>query len=614
MLQTLSQLGRIKDKQQESNTKIKHVIAIKFVDNKYIKSELHAFDGSSKYLYARDFSGRPGLFLTSTIPQLDIKQLSDDNTKFIKKKVLWFSHGKLVNNSDLLNTLSDYRQNELKEIFLELNDKGEQIAEDVINILTAKLPEQTYLTIMIDSQFVGEIQDYLEFFNKGVLSKKENTNEEQLVCGVCNKLQNIYPYAETPLPFFFSDKLHFFESADVSNVARGFPVCHECYIHLKNGIKFIDSRLNYQISSPKLSKMKKKKSDNTPDLKFWLMPALNNYELLERFKNDLGKNKGLYYLDSLKDLCRNLKSIQAHDIEERQDDTDAFLRFSALFYITDKQAYSLMRVLSFVPDIYPPQLRKLLDMKQQIDYRYPFQHIQNQQFFVGLPLLVEFFKDIRPQWQAQVLGVLTKMFTGQKIPVEEIIDNINLRIHETLRYYKDLQLICKITFDGLMLVEYLTALNNGNKPNVSEKAHILMVNVPTDEIRHTDRFIETHRSVLNTETKQGVFAAGVSVAFLFDVQENKWKKTAPFWDQVSRLDMNLPRVMNLLPKVKRLLGIYKERKHDTIINYLIAKHAIDPLESIPKDLISYLFTLGLSFGYLLVRKNLKDNGGEEVTE
>lgn len=230
-----------------------------FKDNKYVKSELDKFNESSKYLYQRDYSGKPGLFLTGTIPSLDIKQLSNVNThsKFIKKKILWFGNGKLVNNPSLLDTLSDYRKNELESIFQELNDKSEQISTDVINNLTSKLPEQTYLTIMINDKFVGEIQDYVDFFAKGVLSKKENTNDEQLVCGVCNRLQTIHPYAESPLSFFFSDKLHFFNDAEVDNVARGFPVCIECYGLLGNGIKFVKNRLDYRISAVQLGKKQK---------------------------------------------------------------------------------------------------------------------------------------------------------------------------------------------------------------------------------------------------------------------------------------------------------------------------------------------------------------------
>src|SRR5712691_10223169 len=123
MLQTLSQLGRIEDK-QESNTNFRNVIGMNFKYNtngvlEYDKSETHDFGDSAKFLYQRDFSGKPGLFLTGTIPQTDIKKLvgSEDNSRFIKNKVLWFPRGKLVNMPQKLDSLSDYRKKELSAIF-----------------------------------------------------------------------------------------------------------------------------------------------------------------------------------------------------------------------------------------------------------------------------------------------------------------------------------------------------------------------------------------------------------------------------------------------------------------------------------------------------------------
>ena len=265
MLQALSQLGKIEDK-YESTPNIKHIIGMVFDSGKYIESKLYDFNASeySKYLYeGHDASGKPGLFLTGNIPLQDVKNLSDANThsEFIRKKILWFSHGKLVKNPRLFQTLSDQRQWELKSIFKELEDKHEQISRDVIYILTHNLPEQILLTTMIGQQFVGQIQDYVDFFNKGILNKKGI--EEQLVCNACNKLNLVAPYTERSLPFFFSDKIHFFDNG---NITRSFPICDECYQSLQNGIKFVNNRMNYNISSTSRliqTKGQKKKQKST---------------------------------------------------------------------------------------------------------------------------------------------------------------------------------------------------------------------------------------------------------------------------------------------------------------------------------------------------------------
>ena len=567
-------------------------------------------------------SGKPGLFLTGSIPQRDIKKINltgDNNVVFISNKILWFPHGKLVNSPYKLSSLSDYRKNELAGIFQELKNKGEEISTHVIEILTRRsLIEKVLLTIRIkykddkDPKFVGQITDYVEFFKKGVLSKKYKTKKQEvgelLVCSVCNKQSLIYPFAESPLPFFFSKKTHFFDN---DNIAKGFPLCGACYIELQKGMNFIQSNLDYHISSTQLDK---KRTMRDANIKFLLIPELENYELLERFKADLRRNN-LYYLNTLKELCSTLKTISSWDYPKEGDNIESFLRFSALFYTNDKEAYNAMRVLNYTQGIYPSQLETLLKIKERIDKLYPYQHIKQEEFFVGLPLLVTFYKGIKPQWQAQIISVLNRLFTGQQIPIEEIIQNIRIRIHESLRESKDLEVISRISFMGLMLLEYIISLNESElniQHTDSSNNEVMMLNISTYEIKHTEKFIERHKSILTDGTRRGIFATGVAVAILLFEQEDKYRKTPPFWDKLKRLDLNLNDVIEYLPKVQTLLAMYKIKYYDKFINYLGAKYVIDCSVSIPKEWVSYLFTIGLSFGYFLSRKSLKDQDGEEV--
>ena len=55
-----------------------------------------------------------------------------------------------------------------------MKDKSEKISTDVIKILTENPPVNTLLTIMIqeekeEAKFVGQIDDYVDFANKGKL-------------------------------------------------------------------------------------------------------------------------------------------------------------------------------------------------------------------------------------------------------------------------------------------------------------------------------------------------------------------------------------------------------------------------------------------------------------
>ena len=89
----------------------------------------------------------------------------------------------------------------------------------------------------------------------------------------------------------------FFPDADPKQSRKGFPLCDNCYLQTQKGIRFVEDKLNYSISSIQSSKS---------EINFWLIPHLNDYELIRQFKNDLGKNKNLY-LNSLKDLCSRME-------------------------------------------------------------------------------------------------------------------------------------------------------------------------------------------------------------------------------------------------------------------------------------------------------------------
>jgi CRISPR-associated protein Cas8b/Csh1 subtype I-B len=298
-------------------------------------------------------------------------------------------------------------------------------------------------------QFVGQIQEYKEFFKKGVLSKKRGAIE-QITCSICNRKKFVQTFVEKPLPFYVANKPMFFPDADPKQSKKGFPICDKCYLETQKGISFIEDKLNYSISSIKSTER---------EINFWLIPHLNDYELMREFKNDLGKNKNLY-LNSLKDLCSTLRTISKHDHHERAT-IESFLRFSALFYTLDSHA--LVRVINYIQGIYPSQLQKIFEIKDKIDQTYPFQIISKRfkqvNFFVGFPMLVLFYKEISPQWQSQLVSMLEKIFTGQQIPVDEVIRNINIKIRELSLMSLDLQSLSQTVILGLMLLEFLINLN-----------------------------------------------------------------------------------------------------------------------------------------------------------
>jgi CRISPR-associated protein Cas8b/Csh1 subtype I-B len=625
----------------------KYIVGIIFQSKngriRYRTSELFEFQNPLWYLFKRDFSGRPGLFLTGNISGQDINKIKGKDfnysevQKFIKDKILWFSRGKLVNDKPLFNTLTEEKRNELLDIFREFELKGQKIANDVLALLTKDRPERTLLTIMFMSTnsknakptFVGQIKEYREIFKRASLSKRftiSNDLNDKITCTTCNTKKTIETFIEKPLPFFIADKPMFFPDADPTQSRKGFPLCDECYLQLQKAIQFISENLDYRI--PALGSARS-------ELNFWLIPHLNDQQLVINFKKDL-RNKNLY-LNSLRDLCMTIRSISKHD-SHRRANLQSFLRFSALFYAFD--AHAIMRVSNYIQGIYPAQLERLLEVKDVLDQRYPFPIISEklgQSLLFGFPILVMFYKELMPQWQNQLITVLERMLTGQKISLKEVIQNINTKIRESTLKSLDLVGLSRVTFLGLVLLEYIMEFDSyeKDKSNSNLEYQQQLSKDGQNQLQHKQdhennqntskdtavtktidliqRFIEEHRRLLTDDISRATFAVGICVGILLEVQELRYKKTAPFWNRLNRLDLDFRRIIELFPEVKNKLAIYNERSYDTIINYLAAYEiskintvsTMSDMVPISKEMLNLIFSVGLSVGSMLKRGYLR---------
>ncbi|GEM_PF-1843289 len=605
MLDSIYKVGRIQNVGSEfaDNPKVKLVIGIAFIRERnkimYDSVRLSEYQKESTYLYKRDLSGRPGLFLSGSVALTDVKKIIDSlgtNTEnqivqdFIEKKIMWFSRGKLITD-EILSEFPNV-QNDLKEIFSEIISNKDKIGKEIISKIKESKPQKYLITIMPpqndDSEFVGLIDDYTTIFNKGALSKK-TSNNQKMICTVCNKSKIIESFTEPPLPFYYSDKPTFFPNIDESQRNKGFPLCDECNIMIQKGLKYI--KKSWDCSIPTLGK-------KSGSIRFWLIPHLNDINLIKKLEKDRQNN--LFYLNELRDLFASIKRITK--FETGSYDVNLFLRFSSLFYSMDSNGH--MRITDYVQGIFPEQLKKLLSVKKIIDEKFPYEKIstkiKNTDLSFGFPLLIYFFEGRSPQWQEQVIEILENVFTGRQTNKLLVLQIINHKIHESWKTQKP-----AVFFEclkGLILLEYLIRLENNQ-----EVIPVMSKTALTPQIEQVEKFLSEHSEVLSDNNSVATFGTGVCVGILLEIQTERYNKVAPFWSRLNRLDLDLDRVKEFFPQVKSYLAMYGEQNYDTIINYVGANlvSKLDPSKQIPKEQLNFVFSLGLSLGYLVKRDYLK---------
>ena len=154
-----------------------------------------------------------------------------------------------------------------------------------------------------------------------------------------------------------------------------------------------------------------------------------------------------------------------------------------------------------------------------------------------------------------------------------------------------------------MLLEFLINLNGTVSDDSLSENSIPQIR----EVEDVQKFINSHTNILSDGTTRAIFATGVCVGILLEVQQQLYHKAAPFWSRLNRLNLDLERLKELFPEVKSKLSMYHEKGYDTIIDYLgvneISK--INWSSTIPEENINFVFAVGLSYGYMLKRGYLK---------
>lgn len=603
-------------------------LGIEIVDKgwQYSGASLEENKGSEQFLYG-DSPHWPGLFVTGRLSQTDIKKVkktlktlkdrqatADSITKaeneiadFQRRKVSWISRGTILSSDDLLARLSPARKEALTFIKELVNEKIELITVDILKAIEGFEPRkgepgELLLTFKFKDgsteYYAGEVQEYREIFKNAVTRPRKRSSGKRkgaTVCTVCNRqaLQGVFEHP--PLPFFTLDKPNFVPSGDPSLGFQVFPLCSDCYLNLRLGQAFIEQNLDFSIPNSK---------GKGSGLRFWLIPVLSNTPFVQDFLDDL--SRGGVYLKNLRNLCGKMELINKLDTQAGA--FEAFLSFAAIFYTLDKQGH--MRLISSEQGIFPRRLRQLVEAKTQIDKLYPF---PRERIRFGFPLLRDFIESPKTEgWHSQAAAILSSIFLERELDSEFIWKLLAKRVREKTKGKTQLENLKHIVLKGLAVIDYLALLGLINVRSES----IRYMNTQTiygemvDDVR---RFLESHSKLLANGTLRAVCAVGISVGILLEVQRKRPGKSMPFWGRLNRLELDLDRVRALFPQVATKLQQYNEHGYDQLLSFLGAEEIskLDPTaKDLSMDLISLVFTVGISEGHMIFNLTKKEGSND----
>lgn len=570
----------------------KNILFIKIgkEDNHYFYDgiELEEFDLKKLklYLYRKGTSGNgPDLTPTSMITEID-KTL---RVKFYR----WFkNYGK---KNDLFA--------KLEEILIAFEQTIKREIEHFVN------QETNIISIKINGKYLGEINEFVDFIlsqskeNFGYQHKVSSLAENQ-ICSVCKKNKaEVYGYVST-FKFYTVDKPGFVSGGfRQSNAWKNYPVCLECALILEAGKKYLGKQFNFNFYGTKyllISKFLVNASEEEKKKVFRVFDGERDPKLskegIKRLTND--ENEALYFLSKFQN----------------------YLNLNFLFYSAPKGFDgAVFNVLHYIEDILPSRIKKLFEVKNEIDkigiFREHLVSVFEKQKKVGekplefnFGILRNFFYNKEERntiSDSYFLEATNKIFSSRPIDYDFILKFI---VEKLRRDFSNGYSTQTDTLKGFMLLIFLKKLGLINITKGDRKMSETFFNANGEIKEKVEKFFGEFSDFFGSPEKRAVFLEGVLTQFLLNIQGRE-RGAQPFRARLKGLKMRESLIKKLLPEIQNKLEEYGKNYYGQL-EEIISEHFVQAGENwkLSNDEISFYFTLGMNLSKNFKAENEKKEG------
>jgi len=613
-------LGALKNfvKNPNSKGRYRKVIVILLEENrgeyqfKEVDIEEFREDHILKYLYGR---GSPrGTDITPT-SKLSSKPISYT----FENRILKCLAG-IKSNAATLG-LTKQEQNELNEIINQL-DISKKLVTEGLNERAKEVAkgEGAILTICFESDGERKYLGDTEVFRK-VLIQNSKTNYHSKyktqsigtdkVCSVCQKTRaEVYGFVNT-YNFYTVDKPGFVTGGFRQEDAwKNFPVCFDCAAMLEEGKKYINDNLSF---------------------KFYRF----NYLLIPKFFSDTVMNDVMTIMEDYfekeedKAIRASFEQKFAARLTDAEDEIfqllseqEDNLNLNLMFY---KEKQGAFNILLNIEDVLPSRMKKLLDVKKEVDEIDIFQKPEKD----GQRLLLFNFKLLRNvfpyvsktlSYDKQFLEMVNKIFSLRSIDYDLLLKFIITGIRAK---YADGKSIYLDVLGGFMLLYFIGRLGILKKGGKSMEIEVIreFENIAEDDTKtllgRAELFFKQHEGFFDSAAKKAVFLEGVLVQKLINIQKRRINEKstrvedelqgkgikAPFMSKLKGLIIDERLAKRLIADIQNKLEEYGENYYCPL-EAIISQYMITAGTNwnMKNDAISYYFVLGMNLHKIILPK------------
>jgi len=282
-----------------------------------------------------------------------------------------------------------------------------------------------------------------------------------------------------------------------------------------------------------------------------------------------------------------------------------------------------MKIQLMLEEIVPSRFRQLfIDAPETIN--------KNKLFKNALTIKKEFidlkfsFQIIKNFFSTDFLDVVNKLFIGNKLSDKYVFENIMKLIRKNYNESKSSNNWVEPTMwsvkKAIMLISYLQKLEiiNYNKNYKYMETENKTKKQSSFNLNGFNEFVKENSNFLDSDIKVGIFAVGVLVRFLFDIQAYELKtKNPPFEKKLRGYKLNPELLMKVyteaLDKIQKYYDFYtyQELKENIIGKYFVLKfndlikNTNKGYNKLTNSELSFYFVAGLELGKQFKNKDEK---------
>jgi CRISPR-associated protein Cas8b/Csh1 subtype I-B len=566
------------------------------------------YEGGERYLYRRD-SGKPGIFLTGKMPANDMKfmksrvsetmdldeLLGDDKTRaFVNNKIGWYSfRRRILDDGDAVANVPEASRQLLATALDEVTTNRDSIARELFRLISqGNYNSDALITIKIGDRYPSEIDGFPSIFKHmsqvGRLSKRVSGNQGSSPhCIICNSPAP-YKLRKKQLQFVTFDKPNFTPGGKKEHAAIALSLCDKCYECLQIGERYIRDNFDFSVPYTK----------GATNLSFWLIPMLNNGELVAMFMER--PEKGLSSFKSMWNIANDLEAVEkidpTKDLWSDMEPLSAFLTYSALFYYMDR--YDHMTPVEMADGIFPSRLAELARIKFEVD-RIGGHHTLFHYGIVQEFLFSDSKKDNEKMDDFRMLShIMASIFTGRKLDRSMITKIVIRKIRQKARK-QDSEGLEEITLKATALLEYLHRV--GCLEDISLTAQPVGPN--GDSLyRDVASFMNSHSRLLNTKNLRAICAIGIAAGVVIKAQ-NAFLGSEIFMERLNRFEMDYARLESIFPATMPKLQHYKATQFSDLFASLGVHEVanLDPSEKVDMETMNLVLAIGVCKGFELFK-------------